>query len=80
MNVDAAAAAVEVGPPPVPPVGIHAQRYGALVDLFSSFLDDVRQATSMVDVNLAAGIALQALLGLAEHAPDQLGQVINLPL
>ena len=54
----------------------HAIPSRAFVELFIDFLDDLRKAQTVADVNLAAGIAL---LELTDQYPDGLGQIIHLP-
>ena len=49
---------------------------GILVEL----LDGLRRATSMVDVNVAAGLAMTELLNLSVHGTEQAGELINLVL
>ena len=54
-----------------------------LAKILFDLVDGLRQATSLTDVNVAAGIAWNALLGLelielAAHGPDELGQIFNL--
>ena len=54
-----------------------------LTRILFDLVDGLRQATSLTDVNVAAGIAWNALLGLelvelTAHGSDQLGQIFNL--
>ena len=56
-----------------------------LTNILFDLVDGLRQATSLTDVNVAAGIAWNALLGLeaielATHSANELGQIFNLPL
>ena len=56
-----------------------------LAKILFDLVDGLRQATSLTDVNVAAGIAWNALLGvelieLLAHGSDELGQIFNLPL
>lgn len=67
-----------------------ASLHGVFVTLID-LLDELRHAKSLADVNIAAGKAWQGLasaeLGLfaepvefAAHGPDELGEVVDLPL
>lgn len=65
---------------------------GFILDVLIEMLDELRKARSMTDVNLAAGRAWQSVepyllesrwplvLDLAAEGPDELGQVIDLPV
>ena len=44
------------------------------------FMDEVRKATSMVDVNIAAGSAMTELLNLPGDGAEKAGQLVNFPL
>ena len=54
-----------------------------LARVLFDLVDGLRQATSLTDVNVAAGIAWNALLGLEAiellaHGSDEFGQIFNL--
>ena len=61
-----------------------------LSQIMFDLVDNLRRSTSLTDVNRAAGVAFNALLGLdalgaqpielLAHGTDELGQVLNLPL
>lgn len=56
--------------------GYYCAAIGAvLIDL----LDEMKRATSLVDVNIAAGIAAAELVHLLGQSPEQAGQLIQLP-
>lgn len=48
----------------------------SMVDLLRS----LSRATSLVDVNVAAGIALAEVLEFSAHRTEQLGELVNLVL
>lgn len=43
------------------------------------FFDETRRATSLVDVNIAAGMMMVDLADLLGHSPEQTAQLIQLP-
>ena len=51
----------------------------ALGGVLLNLLDELRRATSLVDVNIAAGIAMVELAQLLGHGPEQASQLIQLP-
>lgn len=56
-----------------------------LSKILFELVDTLTRATSLTDVNIAAGIAWNELLGLEvidllADRPDELGQVLDLPL
>lgn len=57
------------------PTALSREIGNVLIDL----LDELRRSTSLVDVNIAAGIALAELVQLLGHNAEQASQLIQLP-
>ena len=66
---------------PLTPARAQQPLHVALVDVVADLADGLRKATTLADVNIAAGICLvelSDLLNLAAHGTDQSGQPAEL--